>query len=740
MDGEERLVVLLEARIRDFEKNMQRASGTGTRSYNELRSGSSRATRQMETDMVRSTSRINQALAASSAKIGSYGKAFAGGVIGGFTAGGIAGITKAAGEFAKSIASVGDEAHRAGLSTTAFQELAYVAKVNRIEVDALTDGMKELSLRADEFIVTGKGSGADAFQRLGYSASDLATKLKDPSALFTEIIGKLGKLDKAAQIRIADELFGGTGGEKFVQLIEQGEAGIRSQIQAAHDLGAVLDQEVIQRAAEIDKMFGAISTTISGWVQPKVISFLSDVLSLLDRIKPAVGQMNSTLNADLAIYGKRRLEIENEIMDLQARKANGEVGIGDGYFGTGVGETTIGERIQELQREKEALDENERRIMAVVKARQAENDAMASKGSDGGPSSAVPFTSLPPDDMTKRYQLQAAREQIAKQESAGSGGYKALGPVTDTGDRAYGRYQVMGANIGNWSKQALGTRLTKDQFLNNPEYQDRIFDHIFGGYLDKFGMEGAAQAWFGGAGSVGKTGRKDVLGTSVGQYGKSFVDGMKDRWEGLREVQADTSGLEAQQKAYEDLGQIGATALQGLADALADGKLEGKEVLQILVRMIEQLLSMPQVQQGIGNFFSNLLGSLGGGGSAVSDPWAGLRLPGFATGTNFAPGGISRINERGGEIVDLPRGSRVIPHDISMAMARSQRAPQFKSETHIHNNAGAEISKEESDDGQGGMRTDIYIDRVVAKRAGMPGSGIDKALRGRGAQLPRVRR
>ena len=59
----ERLVVLLEARIRDFEKNMAKADGTATRSYDRMRRGSRSATRQMEQDMARSTGRINQMIA-----------------------------------------------------------------------------------------------------------------------------------------------------------------------------------------------------------------------------------------------------------------------------------------------------------------------------------------------------------------------------------------------------------------------------------------------------------------------------------------------------------------------------------------------------------------------------------------------------------------------------------------------------------------------------------------------------
>lgn len=52
--------------------------------------------------------------------------------------------------------------------------------------------------------------------------------------------------------------------------------------------------------------------------------------------------------------------------------------------------------------------------------------------------------------------------------------------------------------------------------------------------------------------------------------------------------------------------------------------------------------------------------------------------PAFANGTDFAPGGEARVNELGGEIIDLPRGSRVIPHDVSMEMARNSATSSSK--------------------------------------------------------------
>lgn len=47
-------------------------------------------------------------------------------------------------------------------------------------------------------------------------------------------------------------------------------------------------------------------------------------------------------------------------------------------------------------------------------------------------------------------------------------------------------------------------------------------------------------------------------------------------------------------------------------------------------------------------------------------------IPTLATGTDNWQGGIVQIHEKGGEIVDLPRGSRVYPHDESVRMAREE--------------------------------------------------------------------
>lgn len=110
------------------------------------------------------------------------------------------------------------------------------------------------------------------------------------------------------------------------------------------------------------------------------------------------------------------------------------------------------------------------------------------------------------------------------------------------------------------------------------------------------------------------------------------------------------------------------------------------------------------VKSGVSSAISSLISSVkGSGGRIASSLWEGLNekldwvlskitsaiskikekfsfslpnigdlnLPGFANGVNDFRGGLARINEQGGEIVNLPSGANVIPNDISRQIANA---------------------------------------------------------------------
>jgi muramidase (phage lysozyme) len=311
---EERLVVSLEARIRDFEKQMDRAAKAGSKSFDSIEKRAKVSAATLEKSLSGAAAGIGKGL---NAALSAFGGGFAGALIGG----GLSGVIANLGEISRGIAEVGDKAKMTGLSNKAFQELAFVASQNRIEVDALADGMKELQLRGDEWIKTGSGGGAESFQRLGFSATELASRLKDPSALLVEIIRRVQTLDKAAQIRIFDELFGGQGGEKFVQLIAQGADGVQATIDRANELGAVMSDEVIAKAAEIDREFNAISATVATGLKSEIIEVVRYFGELLDKLNQLDQQSNANIQRRLVQVYAGREKLKERIAADEAKSA-----------------------------------------------------------------------------------------------------------------------------------------------------------------------------------------------------------------------------------------------------------------------------------------------------------------------------------------------------------------------------------------------------------------------------------
>lgn len=83
----------------------------------------------------------------------------------------------------------------------------------------------------------------------------------------------------------------------------------------------------------------------------------------------------------------------------------------------------------------------------------------------------------------------------------------------------------------------------------------------------------------------------------------------------------------------------------------------------------------------IGNFFSNLgFGSSANNGSQYSLTANG----GKATGTPYFRGGLTRVNEGGrGEIMNLPNGTKIIPHDVAK---KQQKANNISVQVTIQGN------------------------------------------------------
>ena len=157
--------------------------------------------------------------------------------------------------------------------------------------------------------------------------------------------------------------------------------------------------------------------------------------------------------------------------------------------------------------EKESMERSRAMLMGAIGG-----DSAADTPAPGAVATSTGPTDAPGD-------LGAYAKAIQSIESGGK--YDIVGPTHPRYGRALGAYQVMEANLPEWSKAALGRVVTPDEFLKSREVQDQVFQHRFGGYLNRFGNpQDAASAWFTGQPLAKGANRRDVLGTT----GSGYVD------------------------------------------------------------------------------------------------------------------------------------------------------------------------------------------------------------------------
>lgn len=209
------------------------------------------------------------------------------------------------------------------------------------------------------------------------------------------------------------------------------------------------------------------------------------------------------------------------------------------------------------------------------------------------------------------------KNSLAPGESGGrsDGGYGALGPVLPTGsyagDRAYGKYQVMGNNIPSWTKEATGTSYTAQDFLKNPQLQEAVVSHRVGQLYNQYGNpKDVASAWFTGGPLKGNENKKDVLGTSDASYVNNF--------ENLFGTPAMASETSPGQLTHDQLtANINAMEKQGAKPQEIQGYLDS-------LKGTEQPSSDQNQTPSVGGFVQNAFGSagnlIGGIGNAIMHP------------------------------------------------------------------------------------------------------------------------
>lgn len=562
----DQLIVELEARVRDFERGMQRAAGTADKQFGKINRSAKQSALSMQKTMQGAVTRVNGVLS----KLG----------IAGLAGGGVAGTVAAIAGIAKEITATGDAARRAGTDFRTFQQLSYVARVNRIEVDKLTDGVKELQLRGSEFFTTGSGSAAEAFKALGYSADEVREKLKKPSEFLTEILGKLGQLDKASQINMADKLFGGSAAEDFVRLVDQGADGLRRTVAEAEAVGSVYSDNVLKKAQELDGLIVQASDTVGKFLKRAIIEAAWELARFIDSWREFTNQRTSTLQSRVLEIDKERLKLEREILETKHEQSE----ITENARDLGFGEKTSGVYAHDA---------------AAIKAIQDRIDALSKEGAEIE------------EVLAKRKELETPSTPPPSLPPPGGGG----------GGGGTSRSKV--------ASEAERERKAVDDLISSLELELSL---------------------------VGSSNVERDIATTLRRANVDAASAEGRQIAALvTAIEAETEALEKAKQAKEELIQAGEAAFGMIGEALtsvADGSVKAEDA----VKKLAVQLALAAAQAAL--LGSGPLAGLFGGGLFGG----GLKIPGFASGTDYAPGGLAVVGEKGPELIQLPRGSKVFPN------------------------------------------------------------------------------
>lgn len=157
----------------------------------------------------------------------------------------------------------------------------------------------------------------------------------------------------------------------------------------------------------------------------------------------------------------------------------------------------------------------------------------------------------------------------------------------------------------------------------------QVIDGLLAGLQAKWE---SVKAWFSGLASALPQWLKDAWG--IHSPSRVFADIGRNVMEGLSQGIGSLTG-----QVSGDVGTFG----QNLASTFAD----------ILTGATDWRDALRNVLSSVGGQFLNA--GIGGLGKAIG-------IPGFARGTNYAPGGLALVGENGPELVNLPRGSKVTPN------------------------------------------------------------------------------
>lgn len=193
--------------------------------------------------------------------------------------------------------SLGETAAQLGVTTKALQEYRYIASQVGIEQDQMEKGLAKLSIRIGQ-AADGNKQAVALFKSLGVSIRDVEGNVRDTGDVLPDVADAFNKLgSEAERTAMSAELFGAKMGPKFNTLLAEGSKGINNLRKAAHDLGIVLDDGLIQNADDAADKMAAMKMVLEAKIAGTVAANAREIANLADKLAKLADSAIKAANA-----------------------------------------------------------------------------------------------------------------------------------------------------------------------------------------------------------------------------------------------------------------------------------------------------------------------------------------------------------------------------------------------------------------------------------------------------------
>lgn len=181
-----------------------------------------------------------------------------------------------------------------GITTDRLQEMEYMSNLVDVDVNTITGSLAKMTRNMSN-AAEGTGDAAEAFEKLGINVSDGDGNLRDAREVFYEVVDALGNMENATERDAAAMQIFGRSAQELNPLIAAGSETLEEYAAEAHEVGYVIDEEMLGSMLDTSDALDRIQKAAEGTKRRLVAAFAPTIANALERLTPSLVEMGESL-------------------------------------------------------------------------------------------------------------------------------------------------------------------------------------------------------------------------------------------------------------------------------------------------------------------------------------------------------------------------------------------------------------------------------------------------------------